>query len=234
LLRARRLARDRFIVLLIECRQPGRRIERGGEAGIPVMQDEPHTHPRIFQARQQIPGLLHYPGLDRTLRSAQEPDAPGAMLNHGQDVDRRAVKQVGSEEVQRQYPLRLGAQELRPARTVPAGRRHEDRLPDRGGQRGCLPRPHARVRLGGGPHAARPITGIAAQGHGYLLVSSKGDVYAFNTPSRGSLRGTQIPEPIIGITAEGPGYLLTSAFGEIYAFDTTVRRLRHQRRVLIG
>jgi hypothetical protein len=47
-------------------------------------------------------------------------DPAGAVLHHGQDVSLRAVEQVGGEEVQRQDPLRLRSQELRPARTVPA------------------------------------------------------------------------------------------------------------------
>ena len=53
----------------------------------------------------------------------------------GQDVDLGAVEQVGGEEVQRQDPLRLGPQELRPARAVPPGRRVDpgalEDLPDR-------------------------------------------------------------------------------------------------------
>ena len=45
----------------------------------------------------------------------EDPDAAGAVLDGGQDVDLRAVEQVGGEEVQRQDPLRLGPKELRPA-----------------------------------------------------------------------------------------------------------------------
>ena len=37
-------------------------------------------------------------GLDRVLRGAQHPDPAGAVLDHGQDVDRRAVEQVGGED----------------------------------------------------------------------------------------------------------------------------------------
>ena len=84
------------------------------------MQDELHAHPRIFQVHQKVPGLLHYPGLDRVLRGAQDPDPAGVVLDHGQDVDLRAVEQVGGEEVQRQHRLGLGPQEFGPARTVPA------------------------------------------------------------------------------------------------------------------
>ena len=51
---------------------------------------------------------------------SEDPDAAGAVLDDGQDVDLRAVEQAGGEEVQRQDPLRLGPEELRPARAIPA------------------------------------------------------------------------------------------------------------------
>ncbi len=74
----------------------------------------------------------------------QNPYAAGAVLDHGKDIDLGAVEQVGGEEVQRQDPLGLGPQKLRPARPVPAryrigpraledlphsGRRHGDAEP---------------------------------------------------------------------------------------------------------
>ena len=100
------------------------------------MQDELHAHSCIFQVHQQVPGLLHYPGLDRMLSGSEDPDAASAALNDGQDVDLRAIEQVGGEEIQRQDPLRLGPQELRPARAVPARSRADasvlEDLPDRG------------------------------------------------------------------------------------------------------
>jgi hypothetical protein len=55
------------------------------------------------------------------LGGAKDPDAARAVLDDGQDIDLGAVAQVGGEEVQRQDRLRLGPQELRPARVVPAG-----------------------------------------------------------------------------------------------------------------
>jgi len=54
------------------------------------------------------------------LGGAQDPDAPAAVLDHRKDVHLRAIEQVGGEEVQRQDPLRLRSQELRPPRAVPA------------------------------------------------------------------------------------------------------------------
>ena len=54
------------------------------------------------------------------LSGSEDPDAASAVLNDGQDVDLRAIEQVGGKEVQRQDPLRLGPQEFGPARSVPA------------------------------------------------------------------------------------------------------------------
>jgi hypothetical protein len=99
------------------------------------MQDELHARLCIFQVHQEVPGLLHYPRLDRMLGGSEDPDAAGAVLDHGQDVDLRAVEQVGGEEVQRQDSLGLGPQEFGPARAVPARCRADasvlEDLPDR-------------------------------------------------------------------------------------------------------
>jgi len=70
------------------------------------------------------------------LGGSEDPDAAGAVLDDGKDVDLRAVEQVGGEEVQRQDPLRLGPKELRPARAIPARSPVDpgavEDLPDRG------------------------------------------------------------------------------------------------------
>jgi hypothetical protein len=36
-------------------------VERGGKAGVPVVQDELCPCPGVFQVHEQVPGLLHYP-----------------------------------------------------------------------------------------------------------------------------------------------------------------------------
>jgi hypothetical protein len=105
-------------------------VEPGGEAGVPVMQDELHPRPSILQVHEQVPGLLHHPRLDRVLRDAEDSDPSAAMLDDGQDMHLGAVDQVGDEEVQRQDPLRLGSEELAPARAVPAGRRVDPGVPE--------------------------------------------------------------------------------------------------------
>ncbi|MGH3408872.1 MAG: hypothetical protein ACRDRJ_41215, partial [Streptosporangiaceae bacterium] len=87
------------------------------------MQHELHPRPGVFQVHEQVPCLLNYPRLDRMLGDARDPDLAGAVLDHGKDVRFRAIEQVSGEEVQRQDPLCLGPEELRPARAVAAWRR---------------------------------------------------------------------------------------------------------------
>src|SRR5258708_1256728 len=58
-------------------------VERGGEAGVPVIQDEFHARPCISQVPHEAPRLMHYPGLDRVLRRAQDLDPAGAVVEHG-------------------------------------------------------------------------------------------------------------------------------------------------------
>ena len=65
---------------------PEHRVERGSEAGVPVMQHELHPRSGVLQVHEQVPGLLHHPGLDRMLGGAQNPCAAGAVLDHGKDV----------------------------------------------------------------------------------------------------------------------------------------------------
>ena len=49
----------------------------------------------------------------------EDADAPGRVLDHGQDIGLGAVEQVDREEVAGQDRLGLGAQELRPGRPGP-------------------------------------------------------------------------------------------------------------------
>jgi hypothetical protein len=50
---------------------------------------------------------------------AEDADAPGRVLDYGQDIGLGAVEQVDGEEVARQDDLGLGAQELRPGQPGP-------------------------------------------------------------------------------------------------------------------
>ena len=57
-------------------------VERGGEAGVPVMQNELHPGARVLQVHQEVPGLLDHPRLDGVLGGAEDPDPAGAVLDH--------------------------------------------------------------------------------------------------------------------------------------------------------
>jgi hypothetical protein len=52
----------------------------------------------------------------------EDADAPGGVLDHGQDVSLRAGQQVRGEEIARQDRLGLGPQELRPGRVCSSRR----------------------------------------------------------------------------------------------------------------
>jgi hypothetical protein len=55
-------------------------------------------------------------------RQSEDADAPGRVLDHGQDVGLGAIQQVDDEEVAGQDSLGLRTQELRPGRTGPSRR----------------------------------------------------------------------------------------------------------------
>jgi hypothetical protein len=104
------------------------------------MQDKLDPRPGILQIHEQVPGLLDHPRLDRVPGRSEDAYPAGAVLYNGKDVGLRPVEQIGGEQVQRQDPLRLGPQELGPARSVPAGRGIDagglEDLPDRGRRHG--------------------------------------------------------------------------------------------------
>jgi len=80
-------------------------IERGGEAGVPVMNHELDPRPGVRRVHEQVPGLPHDPRLDGMLGGARDPGAAGTVLDHGKDVRLGAVEEAGGEEVQGQDPL---------------------------------------------------------------------------------------------------------------------------------
>ena len=98
------------------------------------------------------------------------------MLDDGKDIDLRAVEQAGGEEVQRQALLRLGPEELRPARAIPErspvdpgaledlpdrGRRHRDAEP---GELAVDPPVSTRLVLPGQPKHYRPYLAMRLPG----------------------------------------------------------------------
>ena len=66
----------------------------------------------LAEVHQQVAGLLGGPFPGRVQGDAEDADAPGRVLDHGQDVGLGAVEQVDGEEVAGQDRLGLGAQEL--------------------------------------------------------------------------------------------------------------------------
>src|ERR1035441_2212523 len=63
-------------------------------------------------------GLLGGPLPGRVQGDAEDADAPGRVLDHGQDIGLGAVEQADAEEVACEDRLGLGAQELLPGRAV--------------------------------------------------------------------------------------------------------------------
>jgi hypothetical protein len=62
------------------------RVERGADAGVPVMQHEPDPDAGVFEIQQEVPGLLRHLGLDRVLRGSENPpdSRRGERLDTGQ------------------------------------------------------------------------------------------------------------------------------------------------------
>ena len=52
----------------------------------------------MIEIHQEVPGLLRHPGLDRVLRSSENPDLAATVLDDSQDVHLGAVEQVGGED----------------------------------------------------------------------------------------------------------------------------------------
>src|ERR1035441_9063958 len=82
------------------------RIESGGEVRSPVAGHELYPVCLFAEVHEQVAGLLR--------GDAEDADAPGRVLDHGQDAGLGAVEQVGAEEVACEDRLGLGALELRP------------------------------------------------------------------------------------------------------------------------
>ncbi|MGO8883906.1 MAG: hypothetical protein ACLQI7_09425 [Streptosporangiaceae bacterium] len=64
------------------------------------------------EVHDQVACLLGGPRPGAMLGDAEHADAPGGVLDYGQDMGLGAVEHVGGEEVAGQDRLGLGAQEL--------------------------------------------------------------------------------------------------------------------------
>jgi len=76
----------------------------------------------LAEVHKQVAGLLRGPRSGGVQRDAEDADAPGRVLDDGQDVSPGAVEQVNREEVARQDRVGLRTQELRPGRPGPPRR----------------------------------------------------------------------------------------------------------------
>ena len=88
------------------------RVERGGEVGAAVADHELDPVGLVAEVHDQVAGLLGGPFPGGVQGDPEDADAPGGVLDGGQDVGLGAVEQVGREEVAGQDRVGLGAQEL--------------------------------------------------------------------------------------------------------------------------
>ena len=88
------------------------RVERRGEVGAAVADHEPGPVRLIAKIHHQVAGLLGGPFPGGMQGDADDSDAPGCVLDYGQDVGLCTVEQVNGEEVAGQDRLGLGASEL--------------------------------------------------------------------------------------------------------------------------
>jgi len=88
----------------------------GGEVRSAVADHELDPISLFAEVHEQVPGLLGGPLSCGMRRDAGDPDAPGRVFYHSQDVGLGAAGQVNREEVAREDGAGLGAQELRPGR----------------------------------------------------------------------------------------------------------------------
>jgi hypothetical protein len=105
------------------------RVERGGEVRAAVADHELDLVCLVAEIHEEVAGLLGGPPPGGMQGDPEDADAPGRVLDHGQDIGLGAVKQVDREEVAGQNRLGLGAQELRPGRPRSAAGRGRCRWP---------------------------------------------------------------------------------------------------------
>ena len=68
-----------------------------------------------MEVHQEVASLLGGPFPGWMQGDAEDANAPGGVLDHGQDIGLDAVEQIDRKQVARQDRLGLGAQELRPS-----------------------------------------------------------------------------------------------------------------------
>ncbi len=97
-------------------------VERCGELGVPVPDQELEALGLIIEVHQQIPGLLGHPLPRRVSGDPGQVHAAGAVLDEEQHVQALQEYGIDVEEVDRQDRLRLGVRERPPGLPGPSGR----------------------------------------------------------------------------------------------------------------
>jgi hypothetical protein len=103
-------------------------VEGDGELAGPVPDQGAESGRTLAQIQQQVPPLLGRPRPVRVGGDAQDADGARLDLQHDQHIEPPQRHRVDAEDVDREHPGGLGAQELPPAGVVAADRRR--RYPD--------------------------------------------------------------------------------------------------------
>ncbi len=103
-------------------------VERGRVVRAAVADHELDPMCLLAEVHDQVASLLGGPFSGGMQGDSEDADAPGGVLDDGQDMGLGAVEQVGGEEVARQDRLGLGTQELRPGGRGSAWRRVDSGL----------------------------------------------------------------------------------------------------------
>jgi hypothetical protein len=97
------------------------RIERGGELGIPIPDQEPEPPDAVVKTHEQVAGLLGHPRPGWMGCHTEHVDPAGGHLEHEQHLQPLQEDGIDGEEVHRQYTLGLRPEELPPGHGRPLG-----------------------------------------------------------------------------------------------------------------
>lgn len=84
------------------------------ELGIPVPNQDSGPPVRFVEVPHQVPGLLGDPGGSGMLRAAGDEHPPGLELDKAQHEQRLQPERLDREEVTREHPLGVDAEEGAP------------------------------------------------------------------------------------------------------------------------
>ena len=112
-------------------------VERGGELGVAVADEEPEATAGVVEVHEQVAGLLGQPGAGRVRGDAEDVYAAGGVLDDEERVEPVQGDGVEVEQVAGEDRVGLRPQELGPGRSGPPWRRVDPGVmqdgPDGGG-----------------------------------------------------------------------------------------------------